>query len=99
MQFSATQIAEIIKGRIEGNAAVTVSTFGKIEEAKQGELSFLANPKYEEYLYSTEASIIIINESLQLKKMLKLEMTIQVPHVWDEVVEAAPDVCYHQRLT
>jgi len=68
MQFSATQIAEIIKGRIEGNAAVTVSTFGKIEEAKQGELSFLANPKYEEYLYSTEASIIIINESLQLKK-------------------------------
>ena len=68
MQFSATQIALIINGKIEGDATVAVSTFGKIEEALSGELTFLANPKYEEYLYVTEASIIIINENQELKQ-------------------------------
>lgn len=68
MQFSAAQIAMMINGKIEGENTVTVSSFGKIEEAKSGQLAFLANPKYEEYLYTTQASIIIINESLQLKK-------------------------------
>ena len=68
MQFSATQIALIIDGKIEGDASVAVSSFGKIEEALHGELTFLANPKYEEYLYVTEASIIIINENQELKQ-------------------------------
>lgn len=68
MQFTATQIASLINGKIEGNASVTVTSFGKIEEAKQGQLSFLANPKYEEFLYCTQASIIIINEDLALKQ-------------------------------
>jgi UDP-3-O-[3-hydroxymyristoyl] glucosamine N-acyltransferase len=47
---------------------VAVSSFGKIEEAKKGQIAFLANPKYEEYLYITHASVVIVNESLQLKK-------------------------------
>ena len=68
MQFTAAQIAMIVNGKIEGNADAAVSSFGKIEEAKAGELAFLANPKYEEYLYSTQASIIIINESQELKQ-------------------------------
>lgn len=68
MQFSAAQIAQMIGGRVEGNEQATVGSFGKIEEAKSGQLAFLANPKYEEYLYSTEASIIIVNESLTLKQ-------------------------------
>src|SRR6185369_9896942 len=68
MQFTASQIALLINGKIEGDADASVNSFGKIEEAKQGQLAFLANPKYEEYLYSTEASIIIINESQQLKQ-------------------------------
>jgi UDP-3-O-[3-hydroxymyristoyl] glucosamine N-acyltransferase len=71
MQFTAAQIAQIINGKVEGNADVAVHTFGKIEEAKAGELSFLANPKYEEYLYSTNASIVIINEQLELKQAVK----------------------------
>jgi UDP-3-O-[3-hydroxymyristoyl] glucosamine N-acyltransferase len=45
-----------------------VTSFGKIEEATAGQLSFLANPKYEDYLYSTKASLIIVNENLQLQK-------------------------------
>lgn len=68
MQFSAIQIAALIKGNIEGDASVTVSSFGKIEEAGTGQLTFLANPKYEEYLYSTSASLVIIGESLDLKQ-------------------------------
>jgi UDP-3-O-[3-hydroxymyristoyl] glucosamine N-acyltransferase len=68
MQFTAAQIATIINGKTEGDANAAVSSFGKIEEAQKGQLSFLANPKYEEYLYTTGASVIIINESLELKK-------------------------------
>ena len=67
MQFSATQIASIINGKVQGNADVTVATFGKIEEAKEGQLAFLANPKYEEYLYTTQASIIIVSDTQELK--------------------------------
>lgn len=67
MRFTAGQIATIINGTIEGNADVAVSSFGKIEEAKAGQLTFLANPKYEDYLYSTGASVIIINKSLELR--------------------------------
>jgi len=66
MQFSAQQIATMLQGRIEGNPEVKVSDVAKIEEAKEGSLSFIANPKYEEYLYSSNASIIIVNESLDV---------------------------------
>ena len=67
MTFTAAQIAMLINGKIEGNADAGVSSFSKIEEAKEGQLAFLANPKYEDYLYATQASVIIINESLELK--------------------------------
>ena len=68
MEFTARQIAEIISGKIEGNAEITVSSFGKLEEATEGQLSFYANPKYEDFLYSTKASVIIINDGLQLEQ-------------------------------
>lgn len=68
MQFSALQIATILNGTLEGNPDRKVHTISKIEEAGEGALSFIANPKYEEYLYSTKASILIVNEGLQLSK-------------------------------
>jgi len=68
MQFTAQQIALLVSGTIEGNPDTNVTSFGKIEEAAAGQLSFLANPKYEDYLYTTKASLIIVNESLQLQK-------------------------------
>ena len=68
MKFPAAQIAMMINGTIEGDPSVTVDSFGKIEEAKEGQLSFLANPKYEEFIYSTQASIIIINNGFELKQ-------------------------------
>jgi UDP-3-O-[3-hydroxymyristoyl] glucosamine N-acyltransferase len=71
MQFSAPQIAALIDGKIEGDASVSVQAFGKIEEAGPGQLTFLANPKYEEYLYSTGASLVIIGDALKLKQPVK----------------------------
>jgi len=71
MTFSAAQIAMLINGKIEGDPNTSVSSFGKIEEAIEGQLAFLANPKYEDYLYTTGASIIIINESLELRQPIK----------------------------
>lgn len=67
MAFTAAQIANLIQGEIVGDESVEVQSFGKIEEAKKGQLAFLANPKYEEYLYTSQASIILINKSLELK--------------------------------
>jgi len=81
MQFSASQIAMLINGRVEGDANASVNSFGKIEEAKQGQLAFLANPKYEDHLYSTQASVIIINESLQLKQNVGATL-IRVPDAY-----------------
>ncbi|NEM98615.1 UDP-3-O-(3-hydroxymyristoyl)glucosamine N-acyltransferase [Pontibacter burrus] len=68
MEFTVQQIADLLQGRVEGDNLAKVSTLAKIEEAQSGALSFLANPKYEPYLYSTGASAVIVSESLELKK-------------------------------
>jgi len=56
----------MLNGTIEGNSKVTVNTLAKIEEAEEGAISFLANPKYEHFLYSTHASVVIVNEALAI---------------------------------
>ena len=81
MQFNALQIAGIINGRVEGDPNVSVHDFGKIEEARNGQLSFLANPKYEDYLYSTGASVVIINDSQVLKQPVSATL-IRVPDAY-----------------
>lgn len=81
MTFSASQIALIINGKIEGHPDVAVSSFGKIEEAKEGQLAFLANPKYEDHLYTTKASVVIINDSLELKQTIAATL-IRVPDAY-----------------
>jgi len=81
MQFSAAQIALIISGKVEGNADTAVSSFGKIEEARANQLAFLANPKYEDFLYSTNASVVIVNESLELKQPISTTL-IRVPDAY-----------------
>jgi len=68
MTFTAKQIAILLKGVIEGDPESAASSFGRIEEAEQGQLAFLANPKYEEYLYCTRASVVIISDKLELKQ-------------------------------
>jgi UDP-3-O-[3-hydroxymyristoyl] glucosamine N-acyltransferase len=81
MQFSAAQIALLINGKIEGDPNAAVGAFGKIEEAVGGQLSFLANPKYEEYLYTTGASVIIVNDTLELRQPVAATL-IRVPDAY-----------------
>lgn len=71
MQFSASQIATLLKGKLEGDPERKVNAISKIEQAGEGSLSFIANPKYEEYLYTTHAGVLIISEDLQVNGPVK----------------------------
>jgi UDP-3-O-[3-hydroxymyristoyl] glucosamine N-acyltransferase len=81
MQFKASALAQLLGGQIEGNPESTVSGFGKIESAVSSQLSFLANPKYEDYLYTCQASIVIVNQSLTLRKPVTTTL-IRVPDAY-----------------
>ncbi|GAA4322468.1 UDP-3-O-(3-hydroxymyristoyl)glucosamine N-acyltransferase [Flaviaesturariibacter amylovorans] len=81
MLFTAAQISILVNGKIEGNADAAVSSFGKIEEAQEGQLTFLANPKYEDFLYTTGASIAIINEAYELRQPVTPTL-IRVPDAY-----------------
>jgi UDP-3-O-[3-hydroxymyristoyl] glucosamine N-acyltransferase len=61
MKFTAAQIAGILNGTVDGDENIAVSKLAKIEEGSKGSLTFLANPKYTHYIYSTQASITIVN--------------------------------------
>ena len=71
MEFSANQIAEILKGKVEGDPDIRISYVSKIEEGKKGTLSFLANPKYAQYIYDTEASIVLVNDDFKAERPVK----------------------------
>lgn len=68
MKITAKEIAELVHGTVEGNPETEVNQVSKIEEGKPGTLSFLANPQYKHYLYTTESSIILINKEFKLEK-------------------------------
>jgi UDP-3-O-[3-hydroxymyristoyl] glucosamine N-acyltransferase len=74
MNFTAQQIAEILEGDIVGDPNIEVSKLSKIEEGDKGSLTFLSNPKYNQYLYSTKASITIVNKSFVVEN--KIETTL-----------------------
>lgn len=63
MEFKAKEIAEILKGTVDGNPEATVSSFARIENGKPGTICFFANPKYEQYVYKCKADIIIVNRT------------------------------------
>lgn len=86
MEFAAKQIAEFIHGRIEGDENATVSSFAKIEEGKEGALSFLSNPKYLPYVYNTKSSIIIINNDVKLEHPTSATL-IRVPNAYKSVIK------------
>lgn len=76
MEFTAEQVAGLLEGKVEGDKDVIVNKLAKIEEGEIGALSFLANPKYNEYIYSTDASVVIVDNDLQLEKSLKSTCTL-----------------------
>lgn len=65
MEFKASQIASFVGGRVEGDPEATVRSFAKIEEAKAGDITFLANPLYEHHIYDTEASVILVRDDFE----------------------------------
>jgi len=68
MEYTAKEIADLLKGEIEGDADVVINGFSKIEEGRTGTLSFIANPKYNKYIYETEASAVLVNKDFSVNK-------------------------------
>jgi UDP-3-O-[3-hydroxymyristoyl] glucosamine N-acyltransferase len=71
MRFTAQQLGVLLNGTVDGDADVAVDQLCKIEEGRAGCLTFLANPKYEHYLYNTEASIVVVSKNLELTHAVK----------------------------
>ncbi len=82
MNFKAKVIAEFLKGTIEGDPEAEVTNIAKIESAERGNLAFLANPKYEKYLYETGASIVLVNKDFKLEKPVKATL-IRVDNAYE----------------
>lgn len=81
MKFTAQQIADYLTGVVDGDAKVNVKEFAKIEEAKAGSITFLANPKYTNYVYTTEASVILVNADIIFDKAVSATL-IRVPDAY-----------------
>ena len=71
MQLTAKQLAEILHGTVEGNPEASVTTFAKIEHGKPGQLCFFANPKYEQYVYTSRASVLLVNSDFVPKQAVE----------------------------
>lgn len=86
MDFSAQQIASFVQGEIVGDADVTVNTFAKIEEGKPGSITFLSNPKYEHFIYDTDASIVLVNRDFIPEKPIKATL-IKVDNAYETLAK------------
>ncbi len=86
MEFSAKQIAEYIHGEIIGDENVTVHTFAKIEEGVPGAISFLSNPKYTHYIYSTQSSIVLVNKDFEPEQPVNATL-IKVDNAYESLAQ------------
>ena len=82
MEFTAKMIAGFLKGEIEGDPDIKVSSVAKIEEGLEGALSFLANPKYEHYIYTTGSSIVLVNKNFKPSEEIKATL-IRVENAYE----------------
>lgn len=71
MEITAAQLAAIVKGEIVGDGSVHISTYSKIEEAQEGSLSFLANPKYTHFVYTTKASVLLVRKDFEPERPIQ----------------------------
>ena len=85
MQFTAEMIAALLSGEIVGDKSATVSTVSSIDGGKAGSLAYLTNPKYEQYIYTTEASIVLVDKSFEPKGEIKATL-IKVENVGECVL-------------
>jgi len=82
MEFTVATIAGFLKGEIEGNPEIKVNTVAKIEEGSAGALSFLANPKYEHYIYTTKSSVVLVNKDFIPSGRI-IATLIRVPNAYE----------------
>ena len=71
MEYTAKFLAQLLKGTVEGDENAKATKFAKIEHGKPGTLSFFANPKYEDYVYTSQASILIVDKAFEPKQPVK----------------------------
>ncbi|MBE6268915.1 MAG: UDP-3-O-(3-hydroxymyristoyl)glucosamine N-acyltransferase [Bacteroidales bacterium] len=86
MKFTAKQIAAFIQGEIVGNENAEVYTFAKIEEGTPGALSFLSNPKYTEYIYTTQSSIVLVNKDFEPQSEISATL-IKVDNAYESLAK------------
>ncbi len=86
MKFTAQQIASFINGEVIGNKDAEVYTFAKIEEGTAGALSFLANPKYTEYIYTTNSSVVLVNKDFEANGDIKATL-IKVDNAYESLAK------------
>jgi UDP-3-O-[3-hydroxymyristoyl] glucosamine N-acyltransferase len=76
MEFTVNQIAAMLKGDVQGNGKEKINMLGKIQEAKKGQIAFLANPKYEHFIYTTQASAVIVKRDFQARKEISTTLIL-----------------------
>ncbi|HCZ36616.1 MAG TPA: UDP-3-O-(3-hydroxymyristoyl)glucosamine N-acyltransferase [Cytophagales bacterium] len=76
MEFSIAQIATMLGGEVKGDASGKISMLAKIQDAKKGQVAFLSNPKYEQFIYTTQASAVIVKKDFQPKKELETALIL-----------------------
>ena len=86
MELTAKQLAEILKGTVDGNPDATVTKFAKIEHGKPGAISFFANPKYEQYVYTSKASVILVNSTFEPKQPVQATL-VRVENAYNAVAD------------
>lgn len=74
MEFTVEQVASLLNGKVEGDGSTKVNRLDKIQEGQPGGISFLSNEKYENFIYETSASAVIVSENFQPKKSLKTSL-------------------------
>jgi UDP-3-O-[3-hydroxymyristoyl] glucosamine N-acyltransferase len=88
MEFNAGQIAEILNGKVHGEIGAVVTDFAKIEKASKGTITFLSNPKYQDFLYTTEATIALVNTDFEPLKDLPNTLTlIKVDNAYESLAK------------
>ncbi|MGC3944850.1 MAG: UDP-3-O-(3-hydroxymyristoyl)glucosamine N-acyltransferase [Chryseolinea sp.] len=76
MEFTVNQLAGILSGQVKGDGSEKITMLAKIQDAKKGQISFLSNPKYEQFIYTTQASAVIVSKDFVPKKELNTTLIL-----------------------
>lgn len=96
MEFTAKQLAQVLRGTVDGDPQAKVTDFAKIENGKPGKISFFANPKYEQYVYTSKASIILVNKDFQPKQPVSATL-VRVENAYSAIADLLKYVATQKR--